>query len=61
MFNDPRVRLVARAVLAGLVVFAQALQSANDPFAKSALVGAVTAAVWAVVEYVTPLNKTVGK
>lgn len=60
MFDDPRVRLVARALLAGLVFAIQDIANADDPFAPAVLKAALVAGVWAVVEYLTPLNKTVG-
>ncbi len=53
-------RLVVRAVLAGALVFVTTLQAADDPLGRSTLVGAATAAFWAAVEILTPVNRTVG-
>lgn len=60
MFSNPKVRLVLRAVLAGLVAGAVSLQAADDPFSTAALYAAGIAAFWAAVEYLTPLNALVG-
>lgn len=61
MLKSPISRLIARAVLAGATVFVTTLSAADDPFAKSVLIGALTAAVWAALEVFTPLNRSVGK
>lgn len=58
--SDPRARLVARAILAGLIVGATLLQQADDPFSAAAWKAAVVAGAWAVVEAITPLNALVG-
>ena len=52
LFGDARVRLAYRALLAGGAV----LYVADAPFSK----GALTAALWAASEVVTPLNALVG-
>lgn len=59
MFSSPQLRLVIRALLAGLATFAATLNQATS-FEKSTIIGAITAAVWATVEYVTPVNALVG-
>ncbi len=59
MFASAPARLLLRALLAGLGTFAATLNQSNH-FDKSVIIGAVTAAVWATVEYVTPINQLVG-
>lgn len=58
LFASPSARLLIRAVLAGIATFAVKLQDA--PLTRAAVVGAITAAVWAAVEYLTPVNQLVG-
>ena len=58
MFSSPQSRLIVRAVLAGIATFAVKLQA--GPLTHAVLVGAVTAAVWAAVEVLTPVNALVG-
>ena len=53
-------RLTARAVLAGLIVFVTTLQTSDDPTAGAVLLGAGISALWAALEILTPLNRTVG-
>jgi hypothetical protein len=60
LFADARIRLIMRAILAGVLVGATMLQSADDPFSSAAWKAAVVAAGWAIVEAVTPLNSLVG-
>lgn len=60
LFADARVRLVARAVLAGVVTTVTIMSQADDPFSTSAWKGAVVAGGWVVVEAITPLNALVG-
>lgn len=60
MLKDPRVRLVARALLAGVLVAVTMVQSADDPFSSAAWKAALVAGGWAVVEAITPLNALVG-
>jgi hypothetical protein len=59
-FAKPVVRLVARAVLAAVVVFVTTLQTSTS-IDKAAVLAAGTAAFWAFVEAYTPLNQLVGK
>lgn len=60
MFSDARVRLLARAVLAGVLVGITVVQQADDPFSSGVWKAAVVAAGWAIVEAITPLNALVG-
>lgn len=60
MFSDPRVRLVARALLAGVITAVTLMQQADDPFSSAAWKAAAVAGIWTVVEAVTPLNALVG-
>lgn len=57
---DPRVRLVARALLAGLITTLTLVQQADDPFSAGVWKGALVAGVWVVIEAITPLNALVG-
>lgn len=57
--NDPRVRLFARALLAGALVVVETISSSQD-LSVGALKAALVAGLWACLEYLTPLNKTVG-
>lgn len=59
MFASASTRLVLRALLAGLGTFAATLNQSTS-FNRSVVIGAITAAVWAAVEYVTPINQLVG-
>lgn len=52
VFGNPWARLAYRAALAGAVV----IYYADEPLSK----GAWVAAMWAALEALTPLNKTVG-
>lgn len=58
MLRSPVSRLVLRALLAGLGAFVAALQ--GQTLTASAVEGAIVAGVLAVLEVVTPLNRTVG-
>lgn len=60
MFSDARVRLVARALLAGVITAVTLMQSADDPFSSAAWKAALVAGAWTVVEAITPLNALVG-
>ena len=60
LLADARVRLLLRAVLAGIIVGAQQLQLSNEPFSQAALAAAGTAAFLAIAEVFTPLNALVG-
>lgn len=60
MLKDPRVRLVARALLAGVITAVTLMQQADDPFGAAAWKAALVAGVWTVVEAITPLNALVG-
>jgi len=60
IFSNPKVRLVGRAIVAGLAVGFTSLQAADDPFSKAALYAAGGAAFLAIIELVTPLNALVG-
>jgi hypothetical protein len=56
----PALRLVARALLAGVAAFVQQLQ-ATDHVDRAVLIAALVAAAWAVAEYLLPfLNASVG-
>jgi len=59
VFDDPRVRLATRALLAGLLVVVETLANTDD-LSTGALKAACVAGVWAALEYFTSLNKTVG-
>ena len=60
MLASPWARLVVRALLAAAAVFVSTLQASNDPLGKATLLAAATAAGWAAVEILTPVNRTVG-
>ena len=60
LFSDARVRLLLRAILAGVIVAAGSLQVADEPFSKAALYAAGVTGFWAIVETFTPLNALVG-
>lgn len=60
MLNTALQRLVARAVIAGGLAFFGSLQVADDPFSRSALLAAATTALWAALELLTPVNRSVG-
>lgn len=60
MLTTPWSRLVARAILAGVVAFATTLHASDDPFGRASLLAAAVAAGWAAVEIVTPINRSVG-
>jgi len=56
----PVLRLVARALLAGVVVFVQQIET-SDHLDRSIVIAALTSAGWAAAEYLLPfLNATVG-
>ena len=58
LFANAKVRLVGRAVVAGLAV---ALTQASDSdYSSAALKGALTAGVFAAIEVLTPLNSLIG-
>lgn len=59
MVSSPKVRLIVRAVLAGVAALVASLQ-ANPSYDKAALVAAVTAGAWAAIEVLTPVNGLVG-
>ena len=56
----PTVRLSVRALLAGAAVFASSLQQQGGQLDSAALRAALAAAVLAAVEFLTPVNATVG-
>jgi len=58
VFASPGIRLVLRALLAGLATLAASLQ--GQTLSHAGVVAAITAAAWTVLEYLTPLNQTVG-
>lgn len=58
-FADPRVRLVVRAILAGVGIFVSRLQAA-DALDVAVIEGAAVAAGWAIIEAITPLNALIG-
>lgn len=60
MFNDPRLRLAWRALLAAATSFVTFLSAADNPWDAALWKGAVVAAGWAFVEAFTPLNALVG-
>jgi len=60
MLHSAWSRLLARAALAAAAVFLATLQAADDPLGKATLLGAATAALWAAVEILTPVNRSVG-
>lgn len=60
MLSDPRVRLVARALLAGVITTVTLMQDADDPFSAAAWKSALVVGFWTVVELITPLNALVG-
>lgn len=57
--SGPQLRLILRAVLVGVVTFAERLQ-ASSSWDKSLVEGAIVAAVLAGAEAFTPLNAVVG-
>lgn len=56
---NPTIRLVLRALVAGLTVFLTQLQQ-STAFSRSIIEAAITAGVLAGLEYGTPLNSVVG-
>jgi hypothetical protein len=56
---SPALRLVARAIAAGLLAFLSQVQ-ASDSWDASLLRSAIVAGILAALEYLTPLNGTVG-
>ena len=60
LLGSPQVRLVVRALLAGVATFVSTLQASGGTLNTSLVIGALTAAGWAVIEYITPLNALVG-
>ena len=60
MLKSPHARVVARALLAGLITFATLVNQADDPFSTAVLQAAAISALWVVVENITPLNALVG-
>ena len=56
---SPTVRLIVRAILAGVVAFATQLQQSTN-WDRSLISGAIVGAVLAAAEVLTPLNATVG-
>jgi hypothetical protein len=58
--SSPVVRLVGRALLAGVATFVSVLQTTSGHMGRDVLIGAITAGAWAAVEYITPLNGVVG-
>lgn len=59
MLNNPTVRLVIRAVLAGVTTFCVQLQGSTS-WDAAVVKAAIVAAVLATAEALTPLNSTVG-
>lgn len=59
MFDNPTVRLVLRAIIAGLLALGAQLQ-ASDNWDGTLIRSAVVAAMLAALEYLTPLNALVG-
>ena len=59
-FNNPQDRLVARAVIAGIVAAFHTLKTGNH-YSLAAFEAAGVAGIWAAIEGYTPINKTVGK
>ena len=58
---DPAIaRLIARALMAGGGTFAGYLLDGGDPVLGATWKGAAVAAFWAIIEYATPLNRSVG-
>lgn len=58
MFANPTVRLILRALLAGLAVMVTSLQASG--LTHSGLIAAAVAGSWAALEYLTPINQLVG-
>lgn len=58
--NTPVFRLAARAFIVAVMAFLAQLQ-ASDSWDSSLLRSAILAAMLAVLEYLTPLNPSVGK
>lgn len=59
LFANPTVRLIGRAILAGVLAFAAQVQ-ASDNTSGAVLRSAIVAGVLAIVEFFTPLNALVG-
>lgn len=60
MLKSAWSRLFARALLAGAAVFLSTLQASDDPLGKATLLAAATAAAWAAIEILTPVNRLIG-
>lgn len=59
-FADARVRLVGRAIVAGLFTAIGMVNQADDPFSAGVWKGAIVAGAWAAIELITPLNALLG-
>ena len=57
-FADPKVRLAARAILAGVAVAFTHLKGGN--LTHGAIEGALVAGAWTAIELFTPLNGVIG-
>lgn len=57
--NSPILRLILRAILAGVTTFATQLQQSTN-WDRSLISGAIVGAVLAAAEVLTPLNASVG-
>jgi hypothetical protein len=57
--SNPTVRLVLRAIIAGVLALAAQLQ-ASDNWDATLLRSGIVAAILAALEYLTPLNQLVG-
>lgn len=60
LFDNPFFRLASRAVVVFLTALVTMLQATTEPTSSALIQAAVIGAILAVVEFLTPVNKTVG-
>ena len=59
LFATAKARLIVRAIMAGLAAFAVQIHAGGSG-GSAAIIAAVTAGAWSALEYLTPVNRSVG-
>jgi hypothetical protein len=60
LFDNPVFRLVSRAIVVFLTALVTLLQATSEPTSGAIVQAAIIGAILAVMEFLTPINKTVG-